>query len=129
MRYKHLLSSITCFLYVCIYTGAVSSSTLLIGYYHGLLLRDIDADPLIDKLCSTGLLTVDQQSMISSGHSVHHRNWLLLEHVQYMSPEFVLQFNVIIQEEWSEIGSQLNIGVYLYYIYVTYILCIYICIH
>ena len=108
------------YVFVDTYTGAVSRSTLVIGYYHGLLLRDIDADLVTDKMRFAELLTIDEQSIISSGHSVHHRNWLLLEHVQCMSPEFVLQFSDIIQEEWSKIGSQLKTGVYL--CYNTYIL-------
>ena len=90
--------------------GAVSISTLLIGYYHGLLLRDIDADQLTEKICSTGLLTDHQQTVISSGHTVHHRNWLMLEHVRHMDLESLSKFCKLLQEEWPEIGSQLIVG-------------------
>ena len=93
-----------------ILVGAVSIATLLIGYYHGLLLRDIDADLLTDKMCSSGLLTADDQSLISSGHSVHHRNWLLMEHIRHMDLQFLLEFFKLVEEEWPEIGSQLNAG-------------------
>ena len=94
--------------------GAVSIPTLLVGYYHGLLLRDIDADLLTDKMCSTGLLTADEQSIISSGYTVHHRNWLLLEHVRHMEVQFLLKFCKLVKEEWVEIGSQLNTGTYVH---------------
>ena len=94
------------------FIGAVSVATLLIGYYHGLLLRDIDADHLTNKMCSTGLLTHDEISLISSGHTVHHRNWLLLEHVRKFELKCLLQFCKLIKEEWVEIGSQLIAGTY-----------------
>ena len=90
----------------------MSISTLLIGYYHGLLLRDINADVLTKKMCSIGLLNVYNQIVISSGHSVHHRNWLLLEHVRHMNKQFLLKFCKLLQEELPVIGSQLNIGMY-----------------
>ena len=90
--------------------GAVSISTLLIGYYHGLLLRDIDADQLTYKMCSTGLLTDHQQTVISSGHTVHHRNWLLLEYVRQLDLESFLKFCKLLQEEWPGIGTQLIMG-------------------
>jgi len=92
--------------------GAVSISTLLIGYYHGLLLRDINADLLTDKMCSTGLLSVHEQAIISSGHTVHHRNWLLLEYVRHIHQHLLLDFCKLVQEEKPEIGSQLITGMY-----------------
>ena len=92
--------------------GAVSISNLLIGYYHGLLLRDVNADLLIDKMRSTGLLSVHERTIISSGHSVCQRNWLLLEHVRHMKQQFLLKFCELVQKKWSEIGSQLNAGMY-----------------
>ena len=88
----------------------MSISTLLIGYYHGLLLRDINADVLTKKMCSIGLLDVNKQVIISSGHTVHHRNWLLLEHIRQMDKQFLLKFCKLLQEEWPMLGSQLNIG-------------------
>ena len=97
--------------------GAVPIATLLIGYYHGLLLRDIDADLLTDKMCSTGLLTADEKSVISSGHTVHHRNWLLLEHVRHFELQLLLQFCKLIKEEWIEIGSQLITGTYVHLLF------------
>ena len=94
--------------------GAVSIPTLLIGYYHGLLLRDIDADQLTDKMCSTGLLTDHQQTVISSGHTVHHRNWLLLEYVRHVDLNVISEFCKLVLERWPEIGSQLITGSYNY---------------
>ena len=100
--------------------GAVSIATLLIGYYHGLLLRDIDADLLINKMCSTGLLTGDETSVISSGHTVHHRNWLLLEHVRHFELKLLLQFCKLVKEKWVETGSQLTTGTYVHSYICTY---------
>ena len=99
----------------------MSVATLLIGYYHGLLLRDISVDLLTDKMYSSGLLTADDQFFISSGHSVHHRNWLLMEYVRHMDLQFLLEFFKLVEEEWPEIGSQLNAGTHVYY---NIILCI-----
>ena len=90
----------------------MSIPTLLIGYYHGLLLRDIDADQLTDKMCSTGLLTDHQQTVISSGHTVHHRNWLLLEYVRQLDLQSLLKFCKLLQEECPEIGTQLIMSTY-----------------
>ena len=87
---------------------AVSIVTLLIGYYHGLLLRDIDADLLTVKMCSSGLLTVDEKSVISSGHSVYHRNWLLLEYVRHKGRQCLSELRELVQGKWPEISSQLN---------------------
>ena len=95
--------------------------TLLIGYYHGLLLRDFDADLLTTKMCSTGLLTADEKSVISSGHTVHHRNWLLLEHVRHFELQLLLQFCKLIKEEWIEIGSQLTTDMYTCYLGPMYV--------
>ena len=92
----------------------MSIATLLLGYYHGLLLRDIDADLLADKMYSSGLLTANDQFLISSGHTVHHRNWLLMEHIRHMDLQFLSEFFKLVEEEWPEIGSQLNAGTHVY---------------
>ena len=89
----------------------MSTSTLLIGYYHGLLLRSIDADLLTDKLCCIGLLTAHEQLVVSSGHSVYQKNWLLLEHVRHMDVLAVVTFCEVVQEIWPQIGLQLITGV------------------
>ena len=99
----------------------MSIATLLIGYYHGLLLRDIDADLLTNKMCSTELLTTEEQSVISSGHTVHHRNWLLLENVRHFELQLLLEFCKLVKEEWVEIGSQLTAGMYIYSLGAMYI--------
>ena len=89
----------------------ISTSTLLIGYYHGLLLRDTNADSLIGDLYSTGLLTAHEQNVILSGHSFHHRNWLLLEHVRHMDSQSLLVFGELVKETWPQIGMQLITGI------------------
>ena len=88
----------------------MSASTLLIGYYHGLLLRNIDADLLTDKMYSVGLLTSQDQIVISSGHSVYQKNWLLLGQVQHMDGQALLTFCELVEEVWPQIGSQLIAG-------------------
>lgn len=89
-----------------------ASTTLLLGYYYDLLLRDINADLLTDKMCSARLLTDCEQAVISSGHSVHHRNLLLLEHVRYMDLPTLMTFCKLLQEIWPRIGLQLITGTY-----------------
>ena len=88
-----------------------SHLTLLMGYYHGVLLRDIDSD-LIDDMCSEGLLNTYDQNIISTGHSLHHKKWLLLEHVRHMSTKTFLEFCKLILNSWPEIGEQLITGMY-----------------
>ena len=89
----------------------MTTAALLIGYYHGLLLKSIDADLLTDRMGSAGLLTAQEQIVISSGHSVYQKNWLLLEHVQYMDVHALVTFCELLQEIWPQIGSQLMLGV------------------
>ena len=62
------------------------------AYYHGLLLRSINADLLTDKMCSVGLLTAREQLVISSGSSIYQKNRLLLEHVRHMDVLALLTF-------------------------------------
>ena len=88
----------------------LSTSTLLIGYYHGLLLRDTNADSLIGDLYSTGLLTAQELNVILSGHSSHQRNWLLLEHVRHMDSQALLALSEVVKEVWPHIGMQLITG-------------------
>ena len=87
-----------------------SPQTLLIGYYHGVLLRDIKADSLVDDMCSSCLLSTCDKNIISTGYSVHHRNWMLLEYVQHMEIEAYLMFCKLLLSQWPEIGSQLITG-------------------
>lgn len=88
----------------------VASSTLLIGYYHGLLLRDVDSDLLTDDMYSTHLLTADEQVVIDSGCSAHQRNWLLLERVRHMDVQALFKFCELLQNRWPQIGMQLLTG-------------------
>ena len=92
----------------------MTTATLLIGYYHGLLLKSIDADMLKDKMCSVGLLTAHERNTISSGHSVYQRNYLLLNYVQQMDVQALLTFSELVQEIWPQIGSQLIAGTYVF---------------
>ena len=100
--------------FLCLFTianiGTLSSSTLLIGYYHGLLLRDTNAESLMDDLYSSGLVTAQEQNVILSGYSLHHRNFLLLELVRHMDSKAILVFSKVVEDIWPEIGMQLVTG-------------------
>jgi len=87
----------------------ISASTLLIGYYHGLLMRDINVDRLTDKMFTSGLLTHDQLILVTS-HSIHHKKYLLLETVRHMDVEDVLKFCQAMEGLYPQISSQLNKG-------------------
>ena len=91
-----------------------SPLTLLIGYYHGALLSEIEAeDSLLDDMCSRHLLNSHERSLIAAGNSIHQRNWLLLEHVRHTKEkEVFLEFCELVQSLWPGIGSQLITGVY-----------------
>ena len=105
-----------------------SPLTLLIGYYYGVLLRDTNADSLLDDMSSECLLSVADQSLISAGHSVHYRNCLLLEHIRHMDTKLFLVFCELVQNIWPSVGSQLITGMYIKanYIYTLYVhICTY----
>ena len=63
-------------------------------------------------MCNIGLLTTDHKSVICSGHTVHHRNWLLLECVRHLELQFLLEFCKLVKKDWEEIGLQLITGMY-----------------
>ena len=88
------------------------ASLLLIAYYHGLLLRDIKVDSLIDALYCDELLTAYQQAVVLSGHSLYHRNWLLLEHARHMDTRSLLVFIELVKNIWPHIGIQLITGMH-----------------
>ena len=98
-----------CF-YDCL--GILPASTLLIAYYHGLLLRDTNVDLLMGDLYWNELLTAHQQAIIFSGHSLHHRNWLLLEHVCHMDTQSLSVFSELVKRVWPHIGIQLLTGMH-----------------
>ena len=88
----------------------ISSSTLLIGYYHILLKRDINADLLMDKMSSDGLLGPHDKELILTGQSLHHRNCLLLEHVRHMEMQALMTFCEFVQGISPQVGLQLIEG-------------------
>ena len=112
--YVHSMATFYVYILFCIVAMA-SSLTLLIGYYHGLLLRDIDTD-LINDMCSEGLLSTDDQKIISTGHCLYHKKWFLLEHVRHMDTKTFLEFCKLILNLWPEIGEQLITGTYVTYV-------------
>jgi len=99
--------------YLLFIIAIASNLTLLIGYYHGVLLKDVNADLLFEDMCLKGLLNADQQSLVSSGHSVHYRNWLLLEYIRCMEADCFLMFCELVHNLWPEVGSQLIYGMYI----------------
>ena len=92
----------------------MTPQALLMSYYHDLLLSSLDADSLIEQMCSDGLLTVQEQAIISSGHSVHQRNVMLLEYTRHMDIQAIKSFCELVQRVWPQIGSQLIIGTYMH---------------
>ena len=103
----------TVYVHILFYIVAMASPlTLLMGYYHGLLLRDINTD-LINDMCSEGLLGTNDQKIISTGQSLYHKKWLLLEHVRHMTTKTFLEFCKLILNSWPEIGEQLITGMYI----------------
>lgn len=90
-------------------------------------MKHIDANFLISKMCSNGLLTSYDKELILTGHSPHQRNWLLLEHVRRMRTQSLMGFCEFIQEIAPGIGLQLVTGMqvlaivrYSYIIYMFY---------
>ena len=73
-------------------------------------MRDINADFLLDKMSSNGLLAAHDHELILTGQSVHHRNWLLLEQVRHMKMESLMKFCKLVQESYPQIGLQLVTG-------------------
>ena len=91
--------------------GLLSASSLVISYYHGLLLRDTNADSVIVTLYSTGLLTTQELNVILFGQSFHHRNLLLLEYVRHMDSKALLTFSELVKDVWPQISMQLVTGI------------------
>ena len=110
----HYVNAYVIFSYIFCTTfpAMMTTTTLLVGYYRGLLLKVIDFDLLKDKMYSLGLLTANEQVIISSGYSVYQKNWLLLNQVQQMDVQAFLTFCKLVQEIWPQIGSQLISGTY-----------------
>ena len=98
-----------------VHPAAISSSTLLIGYYHGLLLKYIDANIMVNKMYSNGLLTAYEEELILTGHSMHQRNLLLLGYVRHMQTVTLMIFCDYVQESFPRIGSQLIKGMQAFY--------------
>ena len=96
------------YLFHCI--GWILPSTLLIGYYHSLLMRDIDPCVVMDKMCSNGLLAPHDQDTILAGYSIYQRSWLLWEHVRHMKMQALMKFCESVQEIVPQVGLQLIAG-------------------
>ena len=73
-------------------------------------MRDINADLLMDKMSSNGLLAPHDQELILTGHSMYQRNWLLLEHVRHMKMETLMKFCEFVQGISPQVGLQLIEG-------------------
>jgi len=91
-------------------TAMISTYTLLISYYHGLLMRDIDVDQLNAKMLTSGLLTANDQNSLLASHSIHHKKYLVLETIRHMDEENMLKFCQILKEICPQICLQLNKG-------------------
>ena len=73
------------------------------------MLRDTNADLLSLDMYIKHLLDANGQDLISTGYSVHHRNWLLLEHVRHLDKE---AFCELVRNLWPEVGLQLITGMF-----------------
>ena len=73
-------------------------------------MRDINADFLVDKMSSNGLLAAHDQELILTGHSMHQRCWLLLEHVRHMEMQMLMKICESVQEISPQVGLQLIAG-------------------
>jgi len=91
----------------------MSTSLLLIGYYHGLLLRDIEVDQLSNVMCSSGLLTANDEILLSSSYSIHHKKYLLIEIARVMGKENLLKFCQAVQEVCPHISLKKGKGCYM----------------
>jgi len=107
-QYMHV--SIVSLLILFINTAMISISTLLIGYYHGLLMRDIGVDQLNTKMHTSGLLTANDQNSLLASHSSHHKKYLVLETIRHMDEENIFKFCHILKEVCPQICLQLNKG-------------------
>ena len=95
------------------FVGMISTSSLLIGYYHGLLMRCIDVDLVRSKMWSSGLLSAHADDYISNCYSMHQKKCLLLEEVRHMNDNNVSAFCKLVEESCPYIGSQLTIGTFI----------------
>ena len=103
----------------------MTTATLLIGYYHGLLLSSIDADLLTNTMCSTGLLTAHEQVIISTGSCTAHgctssnevlsisagnmaSNWLTTDNIRWLHSMIVLRVYQLL------VVAKLLVGQFLY---------------
>ena len=105
---------------VIIFIAMMTNQALLMTYYHDLLLSGVDADLLTDQMCSAQLLTGQEEAIISSGHSIHERNKMLLEYTRHMDTQAFMSFCKLVQETWPEIGTQLLTGMHMHKKYLIY---------
>ena len=117
---------------ICLFClGSESTPTLVFGYYYDVLLMYINADQIVTKMISAELLSLHDQDVIFTGHSVYQRNKLLLHYVKFMDVISILVFCKLNQSIWPWIGSQFVAGMYVHmYMYACTILsCICIVIY
>ena len=74
-------------------------------------MRHVNADFLLDKMSSNGLLAAHDQELILTGQSMHHRNCLLLEHVRQMEMQILMRICEFVQELSPQVGLQLIAGI------------------
>ena len=90
--------------------GDVSISTLLIGYYYGLLLRDLDVEETVEIMRSNDSLALQDQALVFSGYSGHQRKIILLEIIRQKDLKYVSAFCELLIDFDLEIGSVLLKG-------------------
>ena len=73
-------------------------------------MRHINADVLMNKMSSNGLLATHDQELILTGQSMYQRNWLLLEHVRQMKTKTLIKLCAFVKEISPQVGLQLIAG-------------------
>ena len=90
--------------------GDVSISTLLIGYYYGLLLRDLNVEETVEIMRSNDSLASQDQALVFSGYSGHQRKIILLEIIRQKDLKYISAFCELMIDFDLEIGSVLLKG-------------------
>ena len=71
---------------------------------------NINADLLMDKMSSDGILAPHDQELILTGQSLHQRNCLLIEHVRNMEMQALMKFCEFVKGISPQVGLQLIEG-------------------
>lgn len=74
-------------------------------------MKEMNPDTMVKRMAAEGLLSKNDQDFITIGHSLHHKNALLLSCVQKFSIQALQAFCELVQELWPMVGTQLLAGI------------------